>query len=453
MKKLLFFLFLVSCFFELFSQTLEEKIGQMIMVGLPNFGTAKDTMIIDITERNLGGVILYGYNLLNPWQIRSLTYELQTHAGGHLFIAVDQEGGLVARLNQNNGYATTHSAYTLGTIYNSEDSTRAQAELMASWLNEAGFNMNLAPVVDVNVNPASPAIGAKNRSFSSDEFVVYQHASWFIDAFNQQNIATALKHFPGHGSALNDSHLGFTEITSTWEDRELDPYRLLIQDGYKDAIMTGHLVHLNWDTEYPASLSHYAVTSILRDSLGFEGVVITDELFMGALSNNYGLNETIVKTINAGSDLLLFNTNIYNSQSLVRYIISLVLSKIASGDIEESTIDAAYERISELKERRIHGNGNSTAIRRTRPFDFRLSNFPNPFHSLTTIKLTLPEVANVLITLTDSRGQVLKTITNGKLEPGSHTLLLNASDLSPGVYFLHLQTVAGSKAHPILLVR
>ncbi|MCA1802407.1 MAG: T9SS type A sorting domain-containing protein [Rhodothermaceae bacterium] len=457
MKKLLLYTFLTVTFlffsFPVHSQTLQEKIGQMLMVGMPNSGSVKDTLIADIHDRNLGGVILFAYNLYNPVQIRNLTDELQGHANTGLFISVDQEGGIVARLDEKNGYAETYSAYELGYIFNSEDSTRAMARMMSHWLLDAGFNMNLAPVVDVNVNPNSPAIARLKRSFSNDEYRVFEHSSWFIDEFNRLRIATALKHFPGHGSAVVDSHFGFTDITNTWQHRELDVYRWLIQDGYSDAIMTGHLFKRDWDTVYPASLSHYAITTILRDSLGFKGVVITDELFMRALGDNYGFDETIVATINAGTDILLFNTNIYNDMSLTRYVIALVTSKIDDGIIEESTIDAAYDRIMALKANRVFTSAIVDERSAEKPGSFQISNYPNPFNPSTTIMVSLTESQEINILITNALGQVVKNISSDYLRAGVHSYRFDAGSLASGVYFVHVRSGSTVKTHPMILVK
>ncbi|MFW5973423.1 MAG: glycoside hydrolase family 3 protein, partial [Bacteroidota bacterium] len=326
-------------------QSLQDKIGQMLMVGVPADAALKDTLTDDIVDRNIGGVLMFAYNISSPEQIRSLNAELQSYRQDHLLIAVDQEGGIVARLDEQNGYRETYTAETLGETFRSEDSTRAQARMMAHWLSEAGFNVNLAPVVDVKVDPLSPAIARLERSFSSDEQTVVDHASWFIDEFNRQHIATSLKHFPGHGSAREDSHFGFTDISDTWQERELYPFRELIRSGYSDMIMTGHLFKRDWDAQYPVSLSRSAITDVLRNELGFEGVVISDELFMKAIQDNYGFDEAIVQAINAGTDILLFNTNIYQKRSLSRYVVDLVSRKVGEGEIDPGTIDDAYDRI------------------------------------------------------------------------------------------------------------
>lgn len=425
----------------------------MVMVGFGTNQTAKDSLLFDIQHRNLGGSLFLGYNVKNPSQIKSLNTELQSQAATPLFLAIDQEGGIVARLDESNGYKETYNHYQLGTEFDSEDSTRAVAALMAGWLNDAGFNMNLAPVVDVNVNPHSPAIGGKDRSFSNDEYNVYLHASWFMDEFHKLNIATSLKHYPGHGSALEDSHNGFTDITDTWEDRELDPFKFIIENGYSDAIMTGHLFNENWDTKYPASLSHYAITTILRDSLGFDGVVISDELFMDAIENNYGLDEAIVETINAGTDILLFSTNLYNGKSLPGFIISLVTEKVNDGTISNETIDEAYNRIMDLKDLRIiTGNEDYEPIADL-PKNISVSNYPNPFNPVTTISVTLEKSSEVSVRIANSVGQIVQNLEKSRWSAGTHTFRFDASNYASGVYFVMLDTDNNRQVHKMLLLK
>ncbi|WP_340103759.1 glycoside hydrolase family 3 N-terminal domain-containing protein [Rhodohalobacter sp. 8-1] len=447
----IFFLFAITTQTE--AQSLEDKIGQMIMVGVENDQLSQSTLIEDLEQRNLGGVLLFGYNIDNPTQVRNYTSDLQTKSDERLLIAVDQEGGIVARLDETNGYAQTYSAETLGFEFNSEDSTRAVAQLMAHWLSDAGFTFNLAPVVDLRINPNSPAIGFLDRSFSADPETVVNHASWFIEEFHSRNIATALKHFPGHGSAETDSHLGFTDITNTWKSVELDPFKQLIDNGYNDPIMTGHLYNEDWDTNYPVSLSEYAITIMLRDSLGFDGVVITDELFMRALSNNYGLEETIVTTINAGTDILLFNTNIWNNQSLVEYIINLVVDRISDGTIQESTINESYARIKWLKQERIPTSSDEIVESSELPASFRIQNYPNPFNPSTTITVSTLERSNVRISVHDALGREVRLLQEGQLQRGVHTIRFDGGRLSSGVYFVMVRSPSSVKTHAITLVK
>ncbi len=395
---------------------------------------------------------MFAYNITSPQQIRSLNAELQSYRRDPLLIAVDQEGGIVARLNERNGYKKTHTAATLGETFRSEDSTRAQARMMSTWLRDAGFNVNLAPVVDVKVDPLSPAIGKLGRSFSSNEQTVVEHAKWSINEFNAQNIVTSLKHFPGHGSAREDSHFGFTDISSTWQERELYPFRELIRSGYSDMIMTGHLFKRDWDSRYPVSLSRRAITEILRGELGFKGVVITDELFMRAIQDNYGFDEAVIRTINAGTDILLFNTNIYNRRSLSRYVIDLVTRKVASGEIDASLIDAAYTRIQKMKTDRIAthsevlaGPGNAS--------DFEIRNFPNPFTTRTTLEINLPVRQQLRIEVYNAMGQHLRTLAHSDFAPGTHQIVFDREQLPSGFYFVRVIGDDFQATHSMVVVR
>ncbi len=427
----------------------------MIMVGVGTSQKSQDSLLYDISNRNLGGVLLFAYNLRFPSQIKSQNSRFQAAAEIPLFLATDQEGGIVARLDENNGYERTYTAYELGTEFNSEDSTRRQASLMAGWMANAGLNMNLAPVVDVNVDPDSPAIGGLDRSFSSDEYDVYLHASWFIDEFHKQNIATSLKHFPGHGSAASDSHEGFTDISNTWQERELDPFKFIIENDYRDAIMTGHLFKSDWDEEYPASISEYAIKNILRDSLGFEGVVISDELFMDAIQDNYGMEEAIVQAVNSDTDILLFSTNIYQDKSLPNYIISLVTQKVEEGVISEETIDRSYNRIMVLKEKRIPTGTDMDDLfsRNDLPGSIEIANYPNPFNPSTTISVSLDQATQVHIQVFNSIGQLVQTLAQSQLSSGIHNFRFNGSNLTSGMYLIAVTTPEVREVHKMMLIK
>lgn len=447
-------IFLLLTSSTLKSQSIEEKIGQMIMVGFGTSQEAQDSLIYDIENRNLGGVLMFAYNLDSPSQIKSQNTTLQNAAPNHpLFISIDQEGGIVARLDEQNGYKRTFSAYDLGYTFDLEDSTRATAALMANWLQDAGFNVNFAPVVDVNIDPNSPAIGRLDRSFSENEFNVYQHAGWYIDEFKKNGIVSSLKHFPGHGSAASDSHLGFTDITNTWQERELDPFKLLIEDGYDDLVMTGHLFKADWDSTYPVSLSHYAITTMLRDSLEFEGLVITDELFMNAIQDNYGMEETIINTINAGTDILLFSTNIYNDISLPNYLITLISNKVASGDISAQRIDEAYDRIMNMKQQKIITSNEEIFGYSEKPSGITINNYPNPFNPTTTVLITLLEAQELTVSVYNSIGKKVRTLETGKFSAGSHSLLFDANNLASGIYFVRITGNQVQQTHKMLLIK
>jgi len=455
MRQLIFcFTLIILATSVLKSQSIEDKIGQMIMVGFGTSQKAQDSLLYDIENRNLGGVLMFAYNLNSPSQIKSQNARLQNSASNHpLFISIDQEGGIVARLDEQNGYKRTFSAYDLGYTFDMEDSTRATAALMANWLDDGGFNLNFAPVVDVNIDPNSPAIGRLDRSFSDNEFEVQQHAGWYISEFKKKGILSTLKHFPGHGSARKDSHFGFTDITDTWQKRELDPFRLLIENGFDDLVMTGHLFKSDWDNNYPVSLSHYAISTMLRDSLNFEGLVISDELFMNAIQDNYGMEEAIVNTINAGTDILLFSTNIYNDISLPNYLIALISDKVASGAISADRIDVAYQRIISAKQEKIITSNEEISELTEKPRKISVNNYPNPFNPSTTILITLLEAQDLSVSVYNSVGRKVRTLEAGKFSAGTHSFLFDASNLASGIYFVRINGNQVQKTHKMLLIK
>lgn len=424
----------------------------MVMVAFTTSEASKDTLLYDLAERGLGGVLLFKYNLDNPAQMIVLTNELKSSARYPLFLAIDQEGGRVARLDATNGFSSTLSHYALGTIYNDENKTRAEASKMAGWLRQVGLNVNLAPVVDVRVNPDSPAIGRLNRSFSSDTARVLEHATYFIDEFHKQSITTALKHFPGHESALNDSHFGFTDVTSTWKSYELAPFRELIANGYRDMIMTGHLFKSDWDSVYPSSLSEKAILHILRDSLKFDGVVISDELFMQAISNHFGFDEAVIQAIKAGTDILLFNINIHNNRSIVTHIIEVVNKAIQKNELSAYRIEESYQRIMELKNWRLT-TGVEKNHSNTKPKTIFISNYPNPFNPSTTLIITVPTTETYTISVYNSLGQQIQTLHQGILPSGSYSFHFDATYLSSGLYFVRVQNRSKANIHKMTFIK
>jgi beta-N-acetylhexosaminidase len=341
--------------------SLDQQIGQMLLVGFRGTTLTDDNHIIrDLEDYNLGGVILYEKdgptqsrprNIQSPDQLKELVSALKIHSKEKLFVAIDQEGGMVNRLKASYGFPRTVTAQYLGKL-NNEDTTRYYAASMASTLKEMGINLNFSPVVDLNINPESPVIGAIERSFSANPDTVVFHAGIFIDEHEKLGILNSCKHFPGHGSATSDSHLGLTDITNTWSEIELEPYRQLISSGKCKLIMSAHVFNQNLDKDYPATLSKIILTGILREQLGFKGVIISDAMEMGAITENYGTKEAIEKAINAGCDILLFSNNVtsYNSE-VVPQTITCIQNLVAEGKITKERIFESYTRIIALKEK------------------------------------------------------------------------------------------------------
>lgn len=340
--------------------TLDEKIGQMLMAGFKGF-EVKDTshIVRDIQEYHLGGVILFDYdvptgrpvrNIESPEQVEHLISQLKNLPDKPLFIAVDQEGGRVARLKETRGFNRNVSAQYLGELDN-PDSTRYYAEMMADQLQDLGFNVNFAPVVDLNTNPENPVIGRIERSFGAKPDVVARHASIFLEEFSEHNILGVLKHFPGHGSAWNDSHVGMADVTETWEQTELEPYSQFIRKNYPFAIMTAHVFNENLDPDWPATLSSKIQTDILRDQLGFQGVLFSDDMQMEAIRSFYGLKTSIKQAINAGVDVIVFGNNSVYQPDIVPQSVEIIKELIHSGEISEERIERSYQRIMELKDK------------------------------------------------------------------------------------------------------
>ena len=342
------------------SPALDEKIGQMLMVGFRGAEIDENHFIAkDIQERNLGGVILFDYdvesaafdrNIKSPKQVAKLTETLKSFADKKLLVAVDQEGGIIARLKTGYGFPATSSHMYLGKT-NDLLLTYSETYKLASTLKENGFNMNMTPVADLCINPDNPVIAVKERCFSNDPHTASLHAVKYIEAHHKKGLITTLKHFPGHGSSKADSHLGLTDITNTWSEKELEPYREIISSGQTDVVMTAHVFNGNIDTEYPATLSEKAINGILRDQLGFEGVVISDDMQMGAIVNYYGFETAIEKAVKAGVDILVFGNNMQYDEQVVPKVISIIKELVNSGSITESRIDESYRRIVRLKEK------------------------------------------------------------------------------------------------------
>lgn len=341
-----------------YTPSLEEKVGQMIMVGFNGFEVSDTSHVIrDIKEHNVGGVILFDYdmttrtpnrNIKSPEQVKNLTDELQSLAQTPLFIAIDQEGGRVARLKTERGFIPHVSAEYIGET-DDTDTTQYYAEKMAEQLQNLGFNVNFAPVVDLNTNPENPVIGLLDRSFGSDPYLVEKHSKIYLQEFNKHNILGVLKHFPGHGSAWNDSHVGMADVTDTWKPVELEPYRLLTDHELPFAVMTAHVLNKNIDPDLPATLSAKAQTEMLREDIGFDGVLFSDDMQMEAIRSFYGLETAVKQAINAGVDVLVFANNSVYQPNIVPDIINIVVKLIDEGEIDQESINESYNRIIRTK--------------------------------------------------------------------------------------------------------
>lgn len=324
------------------------------MVGFRGLTIEPDDPITRALNAGLGGVILFDQdrftrtrNIESPEQLAALTASLRAAAPGSLLITIDQEGGRVSRLKPARGFPATRSQAEVGATDDPDEafeSGRAMAETMSA----AGIDLDLAPVVDVNVNPSNPAIGALGRSFSDDPAVVAAMAEAEIHGLHEHGIRAAIKHFPGLGGASASTDRQYVDVTDTWTEEELLPYEVLIAAGLPDAVMTGHMVNDALDPGVPASLSAETIEGLLRGRLGWTGAVITDDLGAEAIATRYPRAEAVALALEAGNDLLLFANQTIYVPDLAEQLVEEILALVESGRVTEGRIDESIERLDLL---------------------------------------------------------------------------------------------------------
>ncbi|MBI2217605.1 MAG: glycoside hydrolase family 3 [Candidatus Rokubacteria bacterium] len=336
---------------------LEPHLGRLLLVGFS--GTALDAseeldrLLCDV---RVAGIVLFGRNITSAQQVRELTtavrHRVQSCGRAPLLIAVDAEGGRVMRLGAQAGFTPSLSHRDLGDE-NDFAATELEARRIGALLREAGINWNLGPVVDVGYNPANPVIVGLGRSFGANPLLVTEHARAWMSGMRAAGVLTALKHFPGHGSSFDDSHLGFVDVTATARPEiELIPYRTLIAEELVDAIMTAHVFNRTLDPEHPATLSHATITGLLRRDLGFRGLVVTDDLRMGAIDGHYGLGEAAVLALDAGADLLLIaEDRLPDGRSAALTALTAIREALRRGRLAPERIAQALGRVEALTER------------------------------------------------------------------------------------------------------
>jgi len=332
---------------------LDAKIGQMILIGVN--GTDVDEQVLaDVKSGKVGALIFFEKNIPNLpnafASVKKVTWTYQQAASIPLFICIDQEGGKVNRLKEKYGFTRSITAASIGK-YGSMDSVRFYAEATAATLAGLGFNVNFAPTVDLAINKNNTVIVKPERSYSVNEDTVVMMAREVINEHRKFGVITALKHFPGHGSSREDTHFGVADVTNTWSERELEPFKVLIKEGYADGVMTSHIVNKNLDKSgLPGTLSKDILDGILRKKLGYNGVVFSDDMQMHAISKNYGLEETIRLAINAGVDVMCFSNNIQGSDvRTVDRVHEIIKAMVARGEIKPERIEESYQRIMKLK--------------------------------------------------------------------------------------------------------
>ncbi|MBE5816701.1 MAG: glycoside hydrolase family 3 protein [Clostridiales bacterium] len=328
--------------------TLKEKVCQLFIVS-PEALTESTTATSLTQEMRdnyalypVGGVTLFAKNIIDPSQVTRFNEDFTDLGDIPMFISVDEEGGVVARIANNKNFNVTKykNAASVGSTGDTKNALQ-MGSAIGGYLKKYGFNLNFAPVADVNTNPRNPIIGT--RAFSNDPLVVAQMVSAVTQGFNSQGIIATYKHFPGHGDTKEDSHEGIAVSYKTADEMLNCEWLPFMEAKAGDMVMVGHVATPNINGDMiPATMSYNMVTTVLRGQLGFEGIVITDALDMGAITNNYTSAEAAVNVIKAGCDILLLPANHVGA-------IEGVISAVENGDISIERIDESVYRILKLK--------------------------------------------------------------------------------------------------------
>ncbi len=336
------------------SMTLREKVGQLFVVrpetlDLEQTSDGKivtDAMREHLKEYPIGGIVLFKQNITDAGQMTKLIQDYQNASDIGLLVAVDEEGGTVARLANHSAFDLPKytNAASIGATGDTEQA-KAMGRTIGGYLKPYGFNLDFAPVADVNSNPKNPVIG--KRAFSSDPNVAAAMVSAAVEGFHESGMLCTLKHFPGHGDTGEDSHYGTATTTKTWEQMkavEMLPFEAGIAAG-ADVIMTAHITTPNATTDgLPASLSYTMLTERLRGELGYTGVISTDALEMKAISSHYSPADAAVTALNAGADILLMPADLKEA-------FDGVVSAVETGRVSEERLNESVRRILTLKEK------------------------------------------------------------------------------------------------------
>lgn len=359
MKKFLVLvvLFIVNSLFasENYSkENIEKMIAKMVILGFYGTNINQNDEIYKDIKFGLGGVILFdkdpndktkAKNIKDKNQLKNLNAQLQAINDEKLLICIDQEGGMVQRLGTNMGFVDTLSANDI--TQKGEDFAKKSYEALAKDLKSVGINLDFAPSVDLAINKNNKVIVTRGRSYGQTSDEVIKYSSIFVNELKKQNIIPVLKHFPGHGSSLSDSHLGFVDITKTWDKKELEPYKYFIKNRSIDVIMIAHVFNESLDKNYPASLSFNTNTKLLQEQLGFDGVIVSDDLQMSAISKHYDLKQTLTLAINSGINLLIF-ANQGKTSITLKEIVNTVYSQVLNKNISLQKIIDSNKKIDKL---------------------------------------------------------------------------------------------------------
>lgn len=324
--------------------SIEEKIGQMIISGFEGYeyNEGLDRLL---NEYKVGGVILFARNIRDSSQMSNLTELLQaSNKSIPIFISIDEEGGRVSRLPEE--AEKFPSAFTIGQI-NDEQTAYENGKEIGDVLKNLGINLDYAPVLDIYSNDRNTVIG--DRAFGTEESIVSKMGIATMKGIEESNVVPVVKHFPGHGDTEVDSHYGLPIVYKSLEELqnfEFVPFKNAI-DNECDVIMVGHIILNKIDNENPASLSKVIIQDILRSTLGFKKVIVTDDMSMGAITNTMSIEEACIKSIKAGCDILLLG----NAYDEIEDVINSIKLEVESGNIDEKDIEESVSRILELKKK------------------------------------------------------------------------------------------------------
>lgn len=349
---------IVLCSLPAVAASLEQMAGQMVIVGFSG-DDADDKSVValrrQIADGLLGGVMYLKPNVKSLAAVTAMNAAFRAAAPADLppFLALDQEGGMVERLTSAVGFTELPRAAEVARAQSPQQAEATYAG-MARALAKAGFTVNFAPVVDLDVNPRNPVIGRFGRAFAADPKRVADYAAAFVRAHHAAGLLTSLKHFPGHGSSTADSHEGFVDITRTWKATELAPYRRLIEAGLVDMVMVGHLYYAAYgagSAQLPASLSPKWIEGVLRGELGYAGVVVSDDLEMGAIRKRFSLEQSVIASVKAGVDVLLFSNTASYDPGLAARVRGILVAEAERDPAFRARIEASYARIAAVKGR------------------------------------------------------------------------------------------------------
>ena len=332
-------------------ENLKQLLHKMLIIGFDGTDISKNDTLKTQIKNGLGGVILFDHyiddktkdkNISTPEQLKSLTSSLQNISTNPLMICIDQEGGKVARLKEQKSFRASKSAKIVAEL--SAQEAKLEYESLSKELENLGINCNFAPLVDLGINKDSKVIYGLDRTYGEDRNTVVEYGEIFMDALKKHQIVSVLKHFPGHGSAKGDSHEGFVDITNSWDEVELFPYRSLLSKT--NMIMSAHVFNARLDEKYPATLSHKINTQLLREQIGYDRVLITDDLQMAAIQAHYEKEKAIELAINSGADMLMYCNQLGDDDT--EETIDMMEHLVLNGKVSIDRIKEANKRIDKL---------------------------------------------------------------------------------------------------------